>query len=70
MSLTKSNGEQEIKHTQTYSHTTQNRMLVSGGLHILGGKRECLPELECLYFIRSVQVKYSAKNQVLTIFDA
>jgi hypothetical protein len=62
-------GEQEIKLTQTYRHTTENRKLGTGGLHVPDGKRELLPEPECL-FQRSVQGKDSGKNQALTILDA
>jgi hypothetical protein len=36
------------------------------GLHIPGGKRECLPEPECLFY-GSVQGKDSGKNQAATI---
>jgi hypothetical protein len=62
-------GEQEIKHTQTYRHRTQNRTLGMGGLHIPDGKHERLPEPECLFY-RSVQGKDSVTNQALTILDA
>jgi hypothetical protein len=40
-----------------------------GGLLILGGKCECLPEPECLFY-RPVQGKDTGKNQALTILDA
>jgi hypothetical protein len=57
-------GKREIRHTQTYRHKTEK--LGTGGLHVPDGKRERLPEPECLFYT-SVQGKDSGKNQALTI---
>jgi hypothetical protein len=64
VNLTKSvRGMRKETHTDTQ---TYNRKLGKGGLHVPDGKRERLPEPECLFY-RSVQGKDSGKHQALTI---
>jgi hypothetical protein len=48
---------------------TYNRKAGDGRTAVPDGKREHLPEPECLFY-RSVQGKDSGKNQALTILDA